>query len=253
MTAVFQIESAVSVSEGGANTFDGGLRNTYVGITGDFGMFAIGRHDAPHDLAWSKADPFVDTAFDYDASDYDQTAWTRVDGTYWYVTPNFNGLTGAVALVPGEDNGITATDNDGWADTVSYMVTYKNAGLYLGAGFLDSSADNSDEWNIAGSYTMDAFGVQGIYTQTESGTAGNDLDTWQITGTYTMGNNVLKAGYRDMSEDDANSDADAWVIGLDHNFSKRTSAQVLYVSADADDGATANDGDTFSMQLNHNF
>ncbi len=106
--------------------------------------------------------------------------------------------------------------------------------------------------NVAASYTMDAFGVQGIYTNTEE-TATNELDTWQITGTYTMGNNVLKAGYRDMSEDNANSDADAWVIGLDHNFSKRTSAQVLYVSADADAASAANDGDTFSMQLNHSF
>ncbi len=91
MTAVFQIETGVNLSENsapgdgtfnsGGATQDSNLRNTYVGIMGDFGMFAIGRHDAPHDMAWSAADPFVDTAFDYDASDYDQTALTRVDGT----------------------------------------------------------------------------------------------------------------------------------------------------------------------------
>lgn len=257
MKAIFQMEFGVPISTGAPTTTAqvNANRNSFVGLAGDFGTFLVGRHDAPHSMAWGYADPFVDTVVDFDSGIFNTVEWFRADGAIAYVTPNFNGLTAAIASVPDETT-TNGTNGDGIADHVSAMVKYSNGGLTVAGGYWSHEVSDMDEWNLSAQYKMDAFAVSGIYYVEEEG-AGADDTTWQISASYTMGNNTINAMYRDMeieSNSATQNEAESWAIGLDHKFSKRTKAQVIYTANDIDNNVTTvNDGDVFSMQLNHSF
>ncbi len=82
---------------------------------------------------------------------------------------------------------------------------------------------------------------------------GQDTDRWAVMASYDFGNNTVKGTYQ--ARDIDNVDADkptSWAIGLDHNFSKRTKAYVLYTDFDGD-GATDADVDFFSVGMSHTF
>jgi len=240
LKALFQIELNLqaSTSTDGAQVNgsdpNNTNRNTFVGLAGDFGTVLVGRHDAPHNMAWSKNNPFGDTAGDLKHGGQNAAAatnfsspidWERVDGTVAYVSPSFSGLTAAVAIVPLECSGAAGTADcgvnaDGLAEVVSGALMYSNAGLYLSAGIMDApSTMNMDEWNVTAMYSMDAFTVGLTYAEEEI-TATQDDEAWLLTGTYTMGNNVLKAQWFDVDAGATTRDRDGWALGLDHNFSK---------------------------------
>lgn len=147
--------------------------------------------------------------------------------------------------------------------------------------------DDYENWRVGLGYSMNNFTVSVIYDEQEAefvdgaglltaadGSADKDeREAWVIAGSYTMGNNVIKAKYFDVDFDGqaaggftastgltgatvaglgATTDYDGWAIGLDHNFSKRTQASLIYVDTDADTAGGV-EGDVFSLQLNHNF
>jgi len=261
LKAIYKIEFNVKASTNGTagphvnGSYDvTANRNQYVGLAGDFGTVLIGRHDTPSNMAWSKNNVFGDTAADLKSGIGSPLDWERIDGTIAYVSPSFSGLTVAAAIVPDETQ-YNPTGGDGIADHYSIAGMYSNAGLYVGLGHtsLDVTGSALDETIFAINYSMDAFKVGFTYEDAENG-LNNDVETMQLFGTYTMGNNVLKAQWWDMDADAVNGDADGWAIGLDHNFSKRTQAQLTYLDVDADASASSvSDGSTFSIQLNHNF
>jgi len=262
LKAIYKMEFNVKASDDGANgdphvngsTPITANRNQYVGLAGDFGTVLVGRHDAPNNMAWSKNNIFGDTVADLKSGIGSPLDWERIDGTVAYVSPSFSGLTVAAAIVPDETT-YNPTGGDGLADHYSVAAMYSNGGLYVGLGHLnlDVTGSDLDETVLAVNYAMDAFKVGLTYEDAANG-IGNDVETLQLFGTYTMGNNVLKAQWWDMDADAANADADGWAIGLDHNFSKRTQAQLTYVDVDADaSAASVSEGDTFSIGLNHNF
>lgn len=259
LKAIYKIEFNVKASTNGSNgtnhvnaSYDiTANRNQYVGLAGDFGTVLVGRHDTPNNMAWSKNNVFGDTVADLKSGIGSPITWERVDGTIAYVSPNFSGLTLAAAIVPDETQ-YNPTGGDGLADHFSLGAMYSNGGLYAGLGYLDLDVADANEWVLAVNYSMDAFKVGVTYEDAERG-AGNDMQTVQLFGTYTMGNNVLKAQWYEADADAANTDSDGWAIGLDHNFSKRTQAQLTYVDVDADAASADTDGSTFSIGLNHNF
>jgi len=252
LKAIYKIEFNVKASE--ANPNDGSTpitanRNQYVGLAGDFGTVLMGRHDSPQDMSWSKNNIFGDTVADLKGSN-GPLDWTRVDGTIAYVSPSFSGLTVAAAIAP--DEGLNNPTADGIADHVAAALMYSNGGIRAGLGYqsLDTAAVSVDDWTASFSYKMDALYV-GLVYEDATQTATADKESWAINGSYTMGNNVLKAQWFDADHDAIGMDEDGFAIGLDHNFSKRTQAQLTYVSVDSE--VAANDGDTFSIQMNHNF
>jgi predicted porin len=262
LKAIFQIEfnTRASTTGTGGPHIGGSAnvaanRNTFVGLAGDFGTVLVGRHDTPHNMSVNKNNIFNDTAADLKdgrnpASPFN---WERIDGTIAYVSPSFSGLTAAVAIVPDETQ-YNATGGDGLADHWSGALMYNNAGLYAGLGYLslDTPGTALDEWNLAVNYKMDAFRIGATYEEAERG-INNDMETWVLHGTYTMGNNVLKAQWYDSDCDTPLCGSDSWAIGLDHNFSKRTQAQLVYVDVDADANSADADGSVFSIQMNHSF
>jgi len=249
-------------------------RNTWVGISGDFGEIRFGRHDTPAKVASYAAgiETIGDSIIDNNRKDGDGKKLIltdeRANGALAYISPNMSGFQFVGAVVPGEstnDGGADDTGNDGISDTYSLGAWYKNAGLAISAAYESNAGDNNapdqDAWLVSAGYTIDALTVAAHYEDVSDfgNVRGQDRDTITVMAKYAMGNNTLIANYQ-MSETDNNgtqvTDVDAWGIGLQHSFSKRTSAYVAYSDLE-DDQSTATTDDyertEFSIGLVHKF
>jgi predicted porin len=126
------------------------------------------------------------------------------------------------------------------------------------------NSDDSSKWRVGLGWTGMGFTIGGLYEWEDNvlGIKGADGERWQLQAGYTFGNNMIKAMYGegDFSVSQAYSyanfepdyidagryresgDRSAWAIGLDHNFSKRTKAYVLYTAIDANTSQTYEEG-----------
>jgi predicted porin len=159
-------------------------------------------------------------------------------------------------------------DNAGFFATVAYELVggewwdaWTRGGLGAGQASLWGNpaylynSDDNEKWRVGLGWTGAGFTVGGIYEWEDAvlGQDGADGERWQISAGYTFGNNMIKAMYGQgeysfsQSYISGNFDLDgrtgvaasegdrsAWAIGLDHNFSKRTKAYILYTAVDAE-------------------
>lgn len=263
LKAIYQFETGISsdggTGAGGQDLFNA-QRNTFIGLAGGFGTFLMGRHDTPAKLAFyaSGNERLGDSAIDINGSPFGSVnspigvfTERRASSAYAYVTPNFSGFTVAAAAVVGEDNGITVDANDGLADHYSIGLMYKGNGLKAGLGYEKLSevvAGDDDKMIQAGvSYTMNNLSAGIQYEDREIGDV--DYEAWAITGKATFGNNAVSLVYTDaeLDNDDARG---GWGVGLQHNFSKRTTAYAAYAAGEDGDEF---DNDVFSLGMIHSF
>ena len=250
-------------------------RNMYVGFAGGWGTFLYGRHDTPFKISTGRLDKFVDTLADYNGPLGPGFQDIRADNAIAYISPSFAGLTIAAAIVPAGNTTLSRNsttvldtsgqpvtidqgpqgnpDSDGLADTYSIALMYSNGPLYAAAAYetLDqellstTATDSADKWRLGAGFTLGAFDVGLIYEDQQ------DVATiWQIQASFAMGNNVIKAAYGEHDFDNAGTD-DSYAVGLDHNFSKRTKAYILYAATDKDIANTDLSG--FSFGIVHKF
>ena len=277
LKAIYQIEFGIR-SDGGQEqvTGDGhtSLRNTFVGLAGDFGTFVVGRHDTPMKMAFYATgnERLGDSAIDLNRGfSNDQSGLNpigvfqefRANNAIAYVSPNFSGFTVAAAMVPGEQSGneetvgtaITKNDLDGVADHYSVGAMYKGNGLKVGAGYemlavqpnasartqaqIDAS-DDQKTWQAGASYTMNNFSFGAQYQDTENALFLEDADytAWAVTGKATFGNNAISLVYTnsELKPEGPNNDVDTegWGIAAEHNFSKRTKVYAAYAANEVD-------------------
>lgn len=243
LSAIWQIESGVSVDEGSGSWAS---RNTFLGLKGGFGTVLAGNHDTPLKLVGRAVDLFGDTMAD-SRNVLGGGSDMRAKNTVAYITPSFSGLTIAAAYTNDPKNegtqiGAAKTLGDtGDQDSngaYNLNATYTNGPLYVGVGYGDGDFHENnglaEHWRLAGGYTFGNFKVVGQYDNLADDTpAGADYTAWMVGGAYTMGNIVLKANYM-AGEFDCNGCAEPtqWTIGADYNLSKRTSVYALYASAE---------------------
>lgn len=250
LKAIWKVESQVNVTDG--DTYWKG-RNAYIGLAGGWGTFLYGRHDTPMKMSTGKLDIFADTIADYNLGGTGLID-VRANDAIAYVSPSFSGLTLVGAIVPDGDY-----DGDGdFAGGYSLAAMYSNGGLFLAGAYesLDDllGGEDASHWRIGAGFDMGAFHIGGVFADQDDFQGGN---VYTINGSWTFGNNVLKAMWErsevDMGEID--DDFDTWAIGLDHNFSKRTKAYVIYADSDANlqDTNGAGEQDGFSMGMVHKF
>jgi predicted porin len=124
------------------------------------------------------------------------------------------------------------------------------------------TSDDSTKWRVGLGWTGAGFTVGGLYEWEDNvlGADGAEGERWQIQAGYTFGNNMIKAMYGQGNFDvsqrlveggvpagvapfvgayDEESDQSAWAVGLDHNFSKRTKAYILYTAVSGDSKSSA--------------
>jgi predicted porin len=266
------------------------MRNTFAGLTGDWGTFVVGRNDTPYKTSTGKLDLFSDTMADYNGTvGFDDV---RADNAIAYVSPNLSGFQLAAAVHAG--GGSTALRNDvenlnsnSLAEAYSIAGIYSNGPFYASLAyeslgnelFMDTAAslnkvikDDYTKWRLGlGLMDWNGFTLTGIYEEQSDLPAGqinpnrNDkLKLWQVQAGYSFGNSMVKAMYGSGNRDgritlnnhrvrDAiEGDYYTWSVAFDHNLSKRTKAYVLYTDY-TDEDALNRDWDGFSVGMIHNF
>jgi predicted porin len=292
LTAVYKLEFGVSVGDGDAIS----NRNQYVGLAGGFGTILAGRHDTPTKI--SQPTDF----FNWGYGDLRQSSVTvasslkggeiRIDNVIAYISPAFNGVTLAAAVIPSEGNkknSVGATKDSGLADTYSAALMYgsKKDGLYLAAA-MDSYGQQNYKVHSGSSATADIKNISATYTRLSAqyatggltvnailgntniddkdlGGANVDSETMVFGAAYTMGKLTPKfkysvSKYKDESEAQtalgiAKLDKKTQVgVGLDYALGKKTKAYVEYVDTkNATAGTDNTDAKALSVGLLHKF
>ncbi len=149
LKAIYQVELGVSLRDTN-NDLDSGadaitMRNSFVGLAGDWGTFLVGRHDTPLKISTGPLDLFADTMADYNGTVGFQDI--RADNAIAYISPSWGGFQLALATVAG--GGATATgdrniNSDSISEAYSLAGIYKNGPFYASAAYesLGNELDN---------------------------------------------------------------------------------------------------------------
>lgn len=297
MKAIYQVEFGVKMTEESTtgNAASGSndsitMRNSFVGLTGGWGTFVVGRNDTPMKTSTGKLDLFADTMADYNGTvGFDDV---RADNAIAYVSPNLAGFQLAATVHAGGASTAGYGENinsDSLAEAYSVAGIYSNGPFYASLAYESLGSelfmrtnvsndkfspsyvdDDYTKWRVGlGLMDWNGFTLTGIYEeqsnlpegQISPATDNEKLKIWQVQAGYSFGNNMVKAMYGSGNRDGRISDdrfRDAiegdyytWAIAFDHNLSKRTKAYVLYTQVDDDMSNT--DWDGFSVGMIHNF
>jgi len=254
------------------NTSSGlGTRNTYLGLAGGFGTALIGKHDTPFKMFGRSLDPFGDTVADTrqllgntasiaGGAGLQAGFDLRAPNVVAYITPNFSGFGAAVAYVSGVNATTLGADNN-TLSAVSMNAIYSNGPIYAGLGYerhgikelgTQPQAKDPSAWRLGGSYAFGPAKVGAMYEQLKNvnllATPAN-VDTKRsgatLFGTYSFGMETVKLAYTMANKwkvagvDTAGSDASLLALGIDHSFSKRTTAYAQYTKLTNKDGINA--------------
>lgn len=230
-------------------------RNTFVGLGGGWGEVRMGYHDTPHKMSTAPLDIFADTAGDYNNvignANGSVVFDNRLKNAIAYISPNFSGLT--VALATGTQNEIGTQGNPD-PKAVSFGAMYSNGPIYVGYGYekltnnaLIANTTDATDNKLGVGYSFDMGKVAVVYDKmsTSGGTAGGqtaaDRSAWYLNGQINAGVGAVKLAYGKMNNGKvANADTGAkwWAIGYDYPMSKRTKLYAVYTKTTNNSGAT---------------
>jgi len=124
------------------------------------------------------------------------------------------------------------------------------------------STSDFKKWRIGlGIRDLNGFYLSTIYEKQTSinfhekiANKDNNATVWQGQAGYAFGQNMIKAMYGKKSFDvSTESDTKSWAVGIDHNFSKRTKAYVLYTKVDTERDYDEGDWTGLSLGMIHSF
>ncbi|MDM9651646.1 porin [Pseudomonas wenzhouensis] len=255
LKAFFQIEQQINFTTGASSGgTDFATRDTFVGLSSNFGAIQVGRFDSPFKVARGPFNLFGDQVGDMNnlarvtAGRLDE----RYDNTIQYTTPDFNGFNVKVAysMYKGQSLNITDTpanneDSDAFSTSLNYIGGPLEASLAYEKVEEDTLRGKADSVRAAVAYKLtDAFKLVGFYQTTDfegvSGTTraqrdAGTFDVYGIGGELAIAKNTaLKATYMTNDSDADNSDADMWVVGIEHKLDKAVRVYANYAVVDND-------------------
>ncbi len=265
LSAFFQMEFYLTAAEDYDESNSESLtnvRNTFVGLEGDWGKAGIGRNDTPLKKSTASLELFGDIQGDYNAIGFEDV---RLADTVFYYSPNWNGFSfGAAVGIP------SYSDEDDGVEVVSLAATYTNGPWFASLAYEDFDNDVADldnywdeKWRLGLGWTANGFHVGFLYEDRDHPRGYDGEYSWQISGSYTFGNNVLKAAYGRGIEEWSSSGYGEYSdvqysIGLDHKLSKRTKVYAIYTNFDSDYDPPIADKDyydwhSFGLGIVHKF
>ncbi|MDG1818766.1 MAG: porin [Porticoccaceae bacterium] len=248
LTLVYKAEFEVCVDDGDCKGQTFTQRNIMGGIKGSFGTVWAGKHDTPTKLAQSKIDLFNDLEGDIKNTFEGEN---RVSNIVAYSSPEINGFSSTVAMIPGED---AENDNGGLADGVSYSVSYKQDDLYLAlAG--DQDVDGQDLMRAVAQYKVDALKLGFMYQQNEDTAGTKDESGYFISAAYKLDSAVtLKAQFGSIEDDADGDEEETFSLGADYKLAKSTKLYVFYTdNTDSSVGSTDSENSAFGLGMEHKF
>ena len=272
LKAIYQIEMQFNSDGGAAQVGTAGFsaqRNTFVGLSGDWGTVVVGKHDTPAKIAFYATGNEVlgDSILDLNGGVAGVFTEVRANNAIAYVSPSFSGFSMAAAVVPGEETvaGQGANAADGLTDHYSLGLMYSGFGLKAGIGYenlheqaLGGTGDDQEMLQAGASYTFNNFSVGAQYESDDNRGAvtGAEYEAWALTAKAKFGNNAVSAIYTTSESKNAvgatTSDTDGWGLAAEHNFSKRTKVYVAYATEE-DDLVAAGTAHAVSIGMIHDF
>jgi predicted porin len=141
LKAIYQVEFGIplaneddfAIANGDRGTIY--MRNSFVGLAGNFGTFLVGRHDTPYKISTGRLDLFADTMADYNGTVGFNDI--RADNAIAYISPSFRGFQLAGAIIPGAASTVGGDKNTN-ADSIA--EAWSVAGIYSNGPFYGSAA-----------------------------------------------------------------------------------------------------------------
>ena len=230
--AFFTHEMQFSANNGAGPT----PRQSFVGLTGDWGALAMGRQNTPSYWIAGYADPSWSADYSIVSNMQFFYAPYRENNAISYNTPRVAGLMGRFMVTTGLSDG---TSNGRY---VSTAVEYRNGGFFAGVAsdlkYTSSNINTSRDNYFSMAYKFGSIEPTLIY-HTYNGyyayppyvgyqTSGWDLQLgarWQITDQHRV---FVSAVHKKDNNNVALSDADGYLLGYGYNLSKRTDLYVNY-------------------------
>jgi predicted porin len=271
LQAIYQVESRVSLNnnDGGAGVFNG-IRNTNLGLKGDFGTAFVGNWDTPFKASHNKVELFdnssIATATALLGNNQGANTFNlRQNSSVQYWSPVMSGLQvkGAYSFV----NNVAATSAAA-PSLLSLSAAYDNGPIYVALAneqHKDYSITNTAATTTAaattatalvvgqkdsatrliGAYTVDAFQVGLTYeTFTINNGAGvsNKRNAYALSGKYNLGASNLGASYTKAGDMGATVNSGAKQISLRYGYtmSKRTELYAMYTQISNNAAGTYN-------------
>ncbi len=217
-----------AVTEGGED-----VRQSYVGLSGDFGSIQVGRFwsaiynsigYASDQLWWNSAPVY----YTLDGVDL------RIGGAVMYTSPEVNGV---------KFSAVHSNEIEQSQFSVTFNATEK---LRFDVAYAEGRDD--DLLGLAAYYTSDNYFINGTYMDREDAGKGTDL----VGGIY-QGKNTYRLGFSSFQDDaDANDDFDAVILGYQYNL---VPAVKLWVEVMAWEGSLFGNEDSnqFNVGMNYDF
>lgn len=230
LKGIAKLEYEVDVDDGATVL---GQRNIYAGVQGDFGTLVAGKFDTPMKESQGKADLFNDYILG-DIKNVLLVGEDRASNIIMYSTPDFDGVGVNIAIMPGEEKGITGSDqNNGIADYVSANVHYDSEKLYLALAHNTASpptaatASGAEITRLVAQVKMDAFTVGAIYQMADS------ADNNNATAVNAIGNFSKDAFGDTLNWNTDYKDQDGYIVNASYAVDDSNTVKVQYGSSTA--------------------
>lgn len=244
-------------------------RQSYAGLSGNFGTVIGGRMYTPYYNFMTSLDPFVNgTVGRYSnaftlaptVSGSSLTNPLRFDNAVAYTSPSFGGfsVTGAFSnnVVGQEASASNAANNTAYA----LFGQYANGPIYVGANYhyiaggsnpVDSVINDVQNFTLGGSYDFKVAKIMALWGWNEIDYAGAmsnisnaTFNNYMIGATVPFGKWTGKATYvYSDGNKSAGGDAQQFAVGLDYNLSKRSTIYTAYSYINNDDQRMSGTGD----------
>lgn len=265
LKASFNFEQGVNMENGALTGGDTGAWNraAWVGLSGGFGEFSMGRMTTPQNRTMGVFDlngtanttsALKNLGLEADGN----LGGSRANSQFMYATPKMSGFQLRAAAVLKADKAAPAA---GAADTrkASYQIaaSYGNGPLTLGAvvqSKLAEGANNRTGFALGARYDFTDFRVSALYTQDESRTVGRGfgLGVAVPVGALVVGAQIARVTD---NPNPAREDATAYELFANYNLSKRTMLYAAYGGLNSEGkvakGTTGSN--TFGMGVVHRF
>ena len=212
LKANFKLESGINIDTGRAgsytNPYTGASstsvfsRQSWVGVSGEFGEIQLGKMWTPYDdlqglgAAAFNANIFAPAAYVWQSNGYND----RPGNSIYYATPNFGGFSGAVMYSLGENK--TATTSAG--NITSFRIGYEGGPVAVGLGY---------------------------QTEKTSGAAPATAKFTQLNGSYDLGVAKLLAAYGNVKDAGGIPKTNEYQIGVDFPVSSALTLSAGYATS----------------------
>lgn len=248
------------------------IRNSYVGISGDFGAFALGRLDSANPTK-SPIYSLLTSNVSFVAHDAGApaigtkvfNARNRTSNSIGYISPTFAGFTAMGRYsFNAEMEKLAPGQFEGDKYNIDLGLDYKNGPVGLGLGYSSdretgglSANDFKDKIVGFASYDFGLLRLSAAYGRDQyiqTKTTREDVDHWLLGVTVPVGPGKFVLNYmeRDVQKD-LRGTLTKLQFGYDYQLSKRSKLFALYDQEDPNNNVRKDNVNTISVGMAHNF